>query len=204
MTDERLTIGELGAYTNNSPNKEGIKKLVDKVNTPAVDAYTKTETDALLDEKQDVLTAGTGIAISEQNVISVSGGGDWVLRTPNNDWSDLFELDDGRIKTKKDILFIYGTANDGLFSNMYPKGFEYNNQTDFCIGTQITVRTDIAPMFTRSSFVLKSTQITTSGLDIKRVSVTPVINDGVLDYGKTNTTITSDSIKGNIAIYTKN
>ena len=33
MTEENpLTIAELGAYTNNSMNREGIKKLVDKVN----------------------------------------------------------------------------------------------------------------------------------------------------------------------------
>lgn len=32
--------------------------------------YTQTEVDNLLDEKQDVLTAGTGIAIDENNVIS--------------------------------------------------------------------------------------------------------------------------------------
>lgn len=71
MTDDNLTIGELGAYTNNSMNKEGIKKLVDKVNSGTeAQGYTKAETDALLDEKQDVLTAGTGIIISEQNIIS--------------------------------------------------------------------------------------------------------------------------------------
>lgn len=40
----------------------------------SVDAYTKAETDALLDEKQDVLTAGAGISISEQNVISATAG----------------------------------------------------------------------------------------------------------------------------------
>ena len=37
------------------------------------DYYTKTETDSLLDDKQDTLTAGTGIDITN-NVISASGG----------------------------------------------------------------------------------------------------------------------------------
>lgn len=96
MTEEDLKISELGAYTNNSMNREGLKKLVEKVNSGGggtVDAYTKAETDALLedkadadgvytkaetdallDDKQDVLTAGTNITI-ENNVISASGGG---------------------------------------------------------------------------------------------------------------------------------
>lgn len=74
MTDEKITIGELGAYTNNSMNREGLKKLVDKVNNGggSGDAYTKAETDALLATKQGTLTAGDNIAISEQNVISAT------------------------------------------------------------------------------------------------------------------------------------
>ena len=39
-----------------------------------VDAYTKTETDALLNAKQNTLTAGSGITIDENNVISSTGG----------------------------------------------------------------------------------------------------------------------------------
>ncbi len=39
-----------------------------------VDAYTKAETDTKLDAKQDKLTAGTGITIDENNVISSTGG----------------------------------------------------------------------------------------------------------------------------------
>lgn len=42
---------------------------------PEVDAYTKSETDALLADKQDTLTAGEGITIDENNVISATGGG---------------------------------------------------------------------------------------------------------------------------------
>lgn len=40
---------------------------------PTVDAYTKEETNDLLNTKQDTLTAGTGITISN-NVISATGG----------------------------------------------------------------------------------------------------------------------------------
>lgn len=39
-----------------------------------VDAYTKAETDTKLEAKQDKLTAGTGITIDENNVISSTGG----------------------------------------------------------------------------------------------------------------------------------
>lgn len=74
MTEEDLKISELGAYTNNSMNREGLKKLVDKVNSGGSggDAYTKAETDALLATKQGTLTAGDNVAISEQNVISAT------------------------------------------------------------------------------------------------------------------------------------
>ena len=41
----------------------------------SVDAYTKAETDNLLNAKQNTLTAGTGITIDENNVISSTGGG---------------------------------------------------------------------------------------------------------------------------------
>lgn len=45
------------------------------------DAYTKAETDALLDAKQDDLTAGTNIQISDQDVISATDTGDTVSVT---------------------------------------------------------------------------------------------------------------------------
>lgn len=45
------------------------------------DAYTKAETDALLEAKQDDLTAGTNIQISDQDVISATDTGDTVSVT---------------------------------------------------------------------------------------------------------------------------
>ncbi len=61
MTEENpLTIAELGAYTNNSMNREGIKKLVDKVNN----AGTPPE-----------YTGENGIVI-ENDVIKLSN--DWI------------------------------------------------------------------------------------------------------------------------------
>lgn len=61
MTDDNLTIGELGGYTNNSMNREGLKKLVEKVNAGGGVEYT----------------AGTGISISDENVISLLANGGW-------------------------------------------------------------------------------------------------------------------------------
>ena len=107
MTEEDLKISELGAYTNNSMNKEGLKKLVAKVNSGGgtSDAYTKAETDALLDDKQDVLTAGTNITI-ENNVISATGGGSsesWRICESKTDANNYF--DSG--KNTKDMMFVF-------------------------------------------------------------------------------------------------
>lgn len=103
MAEDPLTIGELGGYTNNQMNKEGLKKLVKKVNEggggggPTYTAgdniqistqnvisatdTTYTAGDNIQISAQNVIsatdtkyTAGSGIAISDQNVISATGG----------------------------------------------------------------------------------------------------------------------------------
>lgn len=61
MVDEKITASELGAYTNNISNKEGIKKVVKAINdglSPDLSDYQKK------------LTAGDNITITEENVIS--------------------------------------------------------------------------------------------------------------------------------------
>lgn len=79
MADDPLTIGELGGYTNNQMNKEGIKKLVKIVNEGVSgDSYTKEEVNALLDEKQDIVEGGENISISN-NVINFDNKSEWVL-----------------------------------------------------------------------------------------------------------------------------
>ena len=63
MVDEKITIGELGGYTNNISNKEGIKKVVKAINDglePDLSAYQKK------------LTAGNNITITEEDVISAT------------------------------------------------------------------------------------------------------------------------------------
>lgn len=101
MTDE-ISPSELGAFTNNLSNKEGIKKLCEKVNSGggSGDAYTKAETDALLNEKQDVLTAGDGISINESDVISTKGWEEHLFDEEN------FNLIDENNYVIKDTLFI--------------------------------------------------------------------------------------------------
>lgn len=91
MTEDPIMPSELGAYTNNLQNKEAIKKLCDIVNNIEIstDVYTKEETNGLLAEKQNVLTPGTGISISE-NVISVNTKS-WVLKS--GDWSNYLTYD---------------------------------------------------------------------------------------------------------------
>lgn len=61
-TDERMVI------------QDEIEALKNAGGGGTVDAYTKAETDNLLNAKQNTLTAGTGITIDENNVISSTGG----------------------------------------------------------------------------------------------------------------------------------
>lgn len=58
-------------------------KYMQKIEGGSGDAYTKAETDALLEAKQDDLTAGTNIQISDQDVISATDTGDTVQITRN-------------------------------------------------------------------------------------------------------------------------
>ena len=84
MTDEKITIGELGGYTNNISNKEGIKKVVKAINdglSPDLSAYQKklTAGDNITITDEDVIsatdttyTAGSNISISDEKVISAT------------------------------------------------------------------------------------------------------------------------------------
>jgi len=95
--------------------------------------YSRFEADALLGEKQDVLTAGTNITI-ENNVIS-AGGANWVRRTTSTFLQNDLEVgtnDQGvsstdYIKFKKDVVlcFYSGSSNNGGPTNRFtyiPKG----------------------------------------------------------------------------------
>lgn len=64
-SDERMIIQDEIAALKNAGGSGG---------GGTVDAYTKAETDNLLNAKQNTLTAGSGITIDENNVISSTGG----------------------------------------------------------------------------------------------------------------------------------
>lgn len=67
-TQQTLTAGQVAAFTYDSAWHKDVIFTVP-------DAYTKSEADALLAGKQKTLTAGQNISITEQGVISATGGG---------------------------------------------------------------------------------------------------------------------------------
>lgn len=143
MTDE-INPSELGAFTNNLSNKEGLKKLCEKVNAggsgttytageniqisaenviSATDTkYTAGENIAISEENvisatDTKYTAGTGISISEQNVISATGSGssDWTRCTSLDTFKTLISIDEnGNFESLKDIVFVGKPSNDTL------------------------------------------------------------------------------------------
>ena len=128
MTEE-INPSELGAFTNNLPNKEGIKKLVSSLEgkqekltagtnititdenvISAASGKVYTAGDNISISEQDVIsatdtkyTAGTGIYISEQNVISALGGSD--------DWT---EVDVSTTQKYSDAITTYKNGYDIL------------------------------------------------------------------------------------------
>lgn len=80
-----------------------------------VDAYTKAETDALLNEKQDVLTAGDGIKI-ENGVISVDAS--WETFTLPSSIDDLdFDKYDYLFSTSGNMMLLCQSGIDGILLN---------------------------------------------------------------------------------------
>lgn len=79
------------------------------------DALSANMGKALDTGKQDKLTAGTGISISEQNVISVSGS--WTKLT-GTDWTTLFNVETNNDITSKKNIYVVIKNSGG-----YPRGF---------------------------------------------------------------------------------
>ena len=75
------------------------------------------------------IEAGTGVTITAgTNKITIDasgGGGEWTKRTANNNWTDIFEYTNSKIKAKKDLL-IYYDQSEILFTGpiFIPKGYE--------------------------------------------------------------------------------
>lgn len=176
MVDEKITIAELGAYTNNSPNKEGIKKVVKAINdglNPDLSDYQKK------------LTAGDNITITEEDVISASktvytaGEGikilsdeislqDWEYVDPTK-YSELF---DNNYRIKEDIVLSISDRYSGFTPFFIPKGF-----------TQVSSMTYYFPLGSSPNFVIFSY--------LNLTSVNTNVTDGATIYDnslKDNTT----------------
>lgn len=70
------TLAEYQAQQIRTTHPEWLCFITDDSET--LNVYTKDETDALLDDKQDTLTAGTGINISNNQISAVKGEWEWV------------------------------------------------------------------------------------------------------------------------------
>lgn len=211
MTEETLKISELGAYTNNSMNKEGLKKLCDKVNN-ASGGVEYTAGDNIQISAENVIsatdtkyTAGTGISISEQNVISANGGsgGEWILRTPNDDWSDLFESNEGNTKyvAKKDMLLYYNSVSSYICKG---KEFTYNSIGESMIlsplanaaGNKLYLDTGIT-FYNNSGIGSSSPSLRTA---IRYITFSTDGTSVTFAFGSEN----SSASKSSIVVYTKN
>lgn len=128
--------------------------------------YTKNATDELLDDKQDVLTAGSnvqiseqnvisatdttytagsGIAISEQNVISATGGAgsDWTVVT-STDWrTNIISIQAGTntVTFLKDCCLCILQSVEICGTVFIPKGSKFSKYTAINFGNKATAAT---------------------------------------------------------------
>lgn len=96
------------------------------------DYYTKTETDNKLADKQDKLTAGDNITISDENVISATIPVSDFVKLNSTDWSSVITIDDnGNYIANKDILIVAhdATPHKVMVLGYYPKGFDFDNKS---------------------------------------------------------------------------
>lgn len=118
MTQEDVKPSELGAYTNNIPNSRGIKKLLSDVKA----LFTKTGTlETAVGGKQDKLTAGTNITITEENVISASSvSKEWIEDGDYTTWGKYLTGD----YTNTELLIMIGSQYFQHGTTVYtiPKG----------------------------------------------------------------------------------
>lgn len=138
MADEPVTIGALGGYTNNQMNREGIKKLLDKIDGVNEDiADISTE----LEGKQDKLTAGTGITITDENVISTSEGAlkDFVVIQTQAEVKEILCGTESTGVSSEDLIIYVKFAEGGEY-HYIPKGTPIDKPLIHIKGT---IKTDI-------------------------------------------------------------
>jgi hypothetical protein len=152
------------------------------------DAYTKAETDAKLADKQDKLTAGSGISISNNNVISVTGGGESSGVTSGEvmDMISGYTYDKDTIDNK--------IAGGGTFDpTLYYKKSETSGKTE--IQNALDLKLD-ASAFTESDYYKKSETSGKTELDAEfdkyyekddTSGKTELSNEFALYYKKTET-----------------
>lgn len=206
MTEE-INPSELGAFTNNLPNKEGIKKLIKAVEDNASDIANKqdklTAGDNIAISDQNVIsatdtkyTAGDNITISEGNVISASvPAGDWTVRTPNNDWTDLFTYDETNGLTSLKNIKIYNS--DYVLLADIPK----NTTAIHFYSPFFDIGVNSGNRVTYTYLNIGLTSQTASSVGVKVLTlVYTILNDAVnVALSTTNTTMN----KSNFIIYTK-
>lgn len=182
------------------------KSEVDNLIPDMTDYYDKTDIDGMMDDKQDVLTAGTGITIDSDNVISASGGsgGTWTKRTPNNDWSDLFEVDGTTVKPKKDILFV--DSNKCEFYAM--KGINNTSgyfEIVFSAFGMNTATQDVYKIYSLSHIMVTSGNIdnTASSFNNYYDTIEFTINQGSITNVTTGSYFGNGYAKSSLTIYVK-
>ena len=154
--------------------------------------YTKTQTDTLLDNKQDTLVSGTNIKtinnesiLGEGNIEIQGGGGEQV----QSDWTELDTEDPAYIKHKPD-LSVYATQSQ--LSNYYDKG-----QTDGLLNNKVDTSTLVEDYYNKNTVNnLLDTKANTSDLNNKQ---------DILVSGSNIKTINNESIlgAGNISLPTQ-
>ena len=155
MADEVIiTASELGAYTNNISNKEGIKKVVKAINdglSPDLSAYQKkltagdnitiTDEDVISATVPPTLTALSPIEITANDEINLKG---FSAPDSNADWEKY--ATGWPYVLNKDILLV---INYDQHSIIYlPKGYKFSNDYIVCDVYQ----TRIAKLYFRDIF----------------------------------------------------
>ena len=115
-----------------------------------IDAYTKAETDALLDEKQDTLTAGDGISIIN-NVISATATSVRTVFTPTKETYLTSEIETGiydvagefvistgyyydqHFTVGEGAILVYQNLTQGFFRAIVIGGLDINDRPDVLI-----------------------------------------------------------------------
>ena len=136
---------------------------------------------------------------------SGGGGGEWTLRTANNDWTDMFDNTSSanQVTVKKDVLMIASATNTNDNSTVFaylPKGLTWSGNLKIpangggtasnTIRTTLNFQLSKAKIASSSTSLVKNALTTTVSIDFdaKTFSLTTV-NDGTGIIQKSSFTI---------------